>query len=84
MSDPSSPCTGVCTIDEASGLCLGCGRTLDEIVGWGALSEPQRLAAMSELPVRLGAGRGPALDAVVGDPQLTVVRGGPDRWTGAS
>ncbi len=68
MSHASSPCTGVCTIDEASALCLGCGRTLDEILGWGALSEPQRLAAISELRVRRGIDRGPALDAVVGDP----------------
>ena len=30
-----SPCVGVCAIDEASGHCAGCARTIDEIVAWG-------------------------------------------------
>ena len=68
MSHASSPCIGLCTIDGPSALCLGCGRTLDEIVGWGALSEPQRLAVMAELRTRLGVDGEPALDAAVGDP----------------
>lgn len=29
-----SPCIGVCTIDEATGFCQGCFRTLEEIQGW--------------------------------------------------
>ena len=58
MSHASSPCTGVCTIDAASAFCLGCGRTIDEILAWGAWSEPQRLAVMADLPIRLAeAGR---------------------------
>ena len=63
MSNASSPCIGVCTIDEPSALCLGCGRSIGEIVGWAGLSEPQRLAVMAELPGRLGIERRPALDA---------------------
>lgn len=68
MSTASSPCTGICTIDEASALCLGCGRTIDEIVGWGGLSEPQRIAVMAELAARLGTDRDGALDAGIGGP----------------
>ncbi len=34
-----SPCSSVCKMAEASGLCEGCLRTLDEIAGWGALDE---------------------------------------------
>ena len=30
-----SPCVGVCAIDETSGHCAGCARTIDEIVAWG-------------------------------------------------
>ena len=30
-----SPCVSACHIDQASGLCCGCLRTLDEIVRWG-------------------------------------------------
>jgi uncharacterized protein len=46
-----SPCVGVCVIDELSGLCEGCLRTLPEIAGWGASSAAQRrqiLAAIAE------------------------------------
>jgi predicted Fe-S protein YdhL (DUF1289 family) len=58
----SSPCTNVCTIDPRSGLCLGCGRTLDEIAQWGSLGETERRRIMAELPqrreTRALAGRG--------------------------
>ena len=50
---PSSPCTKLCVLDAAKGLCEGCGRTREEIGMWGSLSEPQRLALMAVLPERL-------------------------------
>ena len=50
---PSSPCTKVCVLDAATGLCEGCGRTRDEIGLWGSMSEPQRRAIMAGLPARL-------------------------------
>ncbi|MGP1716212.1 MAG: DUF1289 domain-containing protein [Methylophilus sp.] len=37
MSDETtipSPCIGVCSMDESSGFCEGCFRTLDEIRQW--------------------------------------------------
>jgi len=34
---PRSPCTGVCTLDDDR-ICIGCGRTIDEIVAWSRLS----------------------------------------------
>ena len=52
-----TPCTKVCTIDPASGLCLGCRRTRDEIATWASLGRARRLAIMAELAVR-GPGRG--------------------------
>src|SRR3954447_12689951 len=48
-----SPCIKVCTIDRASGLCIGCGRTLDEIARWSALDELNRQTIMQLLPGRL-------------------------------
>ncbi|GJE61737.1 DUF1289 domain-containing protein [Methylobacterium trifolii] len=54
---PSSPCTKVCVIDAASGLCLGCGRTRHEIGAWGGLTEPQRRTIMAGLEGRLRAAR---------------------------
>jgi predicted Fe-S protein YdhL (DUF1289 family) len=51
----ASPCTKVCTIDPRSGLCHGCGRTLDEIARWASLSDGERDRIMAELPARSGA-----------------------------
>jgi len=48
----ASPCTSVCTIDQASGLCAGCFRTLDEIAGWIRLSDEEKRAVLSALPAR--------------------------------
>lgn len=47
----SSPCTNICVMD--AGLCIGCGRTLNEVATWGGLSEQQRRAIMDTLPARL-------------------------------
>ncbi|HLY04585.1 MAG TPA: DUF1289 domain-containing protein [Rhizomicrobium sp.] len=47
-----SPCIKVCTMDPATGLCAGCGRTLDEIARWGGMSNAEREAIMRELPAR--------------------------------
>ncbi len=52
----ASPCTKVCTIDPHSGLCMGCGRTLDEIARWMSLGEPERARIIADLPRRLAAG----------------------------
>jgi uncharacterized protein len=48
----STPCTKVCVIDHATGLCRGCLRSLDEIAGWSRMDEPERLAIMARLPDR--------------------------------
>lgn len=53
LQKPSSPCTKVCVLDAATGLCEGCGRTRDEIALWGSLAEAQRRAIMAVLPERL-------------------------------
>jgi predicted Fe-S protein YdhL (DUF1289 family) len=47
-----SPCTGVCTIDPATGLCLGCARTGPEIFGWRDASPADRRAVLARLPAR--------------------------------
>jgi predicted Fe-S protein YdhL (DUF1289 family) len=38
----ASPCVRNCCLDEQD-VCLGCGRTLDEIVLWGDADDAQRL-----------------------------------------
>jgi predicted Fe-S protein YdhL (DUF1289 family) len=51
----SSPCNRVCVMHPASRICVGCGRSLDEIARWATLSEAERLAIMARLPARLAA-----------------------------
>ncbi|MBS1189941.1 MAG: hypothetical protein H6R10_1733 [Rhodocyclaceae bacterium] len=47
-----SPCINVCKMDEKSGLCLGCFRTLDEIAGWSAASDAVRLDILARIAKR--------------------------------
>lgn len=49
-----SPCVNICRIDEVSGLCTGCARTLDEIARWTRESADWRAAVMAALPARQG------------------------------
>ncbi|MGH8188620.1 MAG: DUF1289 domain-containing protein, partial [Steroidobacteraceae bacterium] len=39
-----SPCIKVCVLDAES-ICIGCGRTIDEIAGWSRMSPAEQLAA---------------------------------------
>jgi predicted Fe-S protein YdhL (DUF1289 family) len=48
----ATPCIQVCMVDGASGLCLGCFRTLPEIAGWSRFTDAERSALMIELPTR--------------------------------
>jgi uncharacterized protein len=48
----SSPCISVCVMDEASGLCTGCFRTLDEIAAWSVLDEMAKREVLAALPGR--------------------------------
>jgi uncharacterized protein len=48
-----SPCVKICSLDPASDLCLGCGRTLDEITRWYGMSSDERQRVMAELPARI-------------------------------
>jgi len=54
----ASPCTSVCTIEPASGLCAGCLRTLDEIALWSTLSDDEK----REVWQRIAARRVSAID----------------------
>ncbi|MDF2384622.1 DUF1289 domain-containing protein [Nostoc ellipsosporum NOK] len=48
-----SPCVSICVMDAATGWCIGCGRTLAEIAGWGETDQADRDAVMAELPARM-------------------------------
>ena len=51
-----TPCIDVCEMDGASGLCLGCGRNIDEIARWAGMSTEERRAIMAVLPARKAQG----------------------------
>ncbi len=48
-----SPCILVCSIDDTTGYCFGCGRTREEIGAWTSLTDEGRRAIMTELGARL-------------------------------
>ncbi len=50
-----TPCIKVCTLNSRARLCLGCGRTVDEIAGWTSMSADERDRIIIELPARLAA-----------------------------
>ncbi|MFZ5749285.1 MAG: DUF1289 domain-containing protein [Pseudomonadota bacterium] len=48
-----TPCVRICRIDHATGWCVGCGRTGDEIARWTATDDADRDAVMAALPARM-------------------------------
>ncbi len=50
-----SPCIGVCKIDEATGYCEGCWRTLQEIAGWLSYDDAERARTVTILAARRAA-----------------------------
>lgn len=41
-SSVSSPCIGICRMDEMAGVCAGCYRTRDEIAAWPKMRDEQK------------------------------------------
>ncbi len=48
-----SPCVNVCEIDPATGWCVGCARTGDEIAAWTTVGDAGRQAVLDRLPARM-------------------------------
>ena len=48
MAPVDSPCIKVCVLDDQQ-VCIGCKRTLDEIVAWGSLSDDARMNVLERL-----------------------------------
>jgi predicted Fe-S protein YdhL (DUF1289 family) len=49
----ASPCVGICKLDDATGWCLGCGRSGTEIADWRESPADWRSAIWLEIPERL-------------------------------
>jgi uncharacterized protein len=50
--DTPSPCINICRMHEASGLCEGCLRTIDEIAAWSTLDNEAKRAVWAAIEVR--------------------------------
>ena len=48
----ASPCINVCQMDDATGWCVGCLRSLDEIGNWSRLDDASKRAVCAQLPQR--------------------------------
>jgi predicted Fe-S protein YdhL (DUF1289 family) len=51
--DVPSPCINFCRLDRSGVLCLGCFRSLDEIVNWSSYTPAQKQAVLDALPARM-------------------------------
>jgi predicted Fe-S protein YdhL (DUF1289 family) len=50
--DYESPCVHTCVVDQVSGFCRGCGRTLHEISYWTRYTPEERQRILELLPAR--------------------------------
>jgi predicted Fe-S protein YdhL (DUF1289 family) len=51
-----SPCITVCQVDDATGCCIGCYRSIDEIREWPILSADEVHAVLARIAERGAAG----------------------------
>lgn len=47
-----SPCTSVCKMNNNSKLCMGCWRTIDEIVAWRSDSDEMKKKVLTLIALR--------------------------------
>jgi predicted Fe-S protein YdhL (DUF1289 family) len=52
VDDVTSPCINVCRMNDATGLCEGCLRTLDEIACWSGYTREEKLAVRARAEAR--------------------------------
>jgi len=52
MDAPLSPCNKICWIDQQTGWCEGCHRTVEEIMAWPRASDAEKHAILKRLPAR--------------------------------
>lgn len=68
LPPPPSPCINVCRMDDATGWCDGCLRSIDEIAGWSSFDDDTKRAiwqAIDERHEQLMARRANAATRVV-------------------
>ncbi|MDC8757767.1 DUF1289 domain-containing protein [Janthinobacterium fluminis] len=51
-ASPPSPCISLCKMDQDTGLCQGCLRTIDEIIQWGRADDDFKRAVWADIKRR--------------------------------
>ena len=48
---PQCPCIGICTIEDngVEDVCIGCGRTMDEITNYPIINTPENIAKRNKI-----------------------------------
>jgi predicted Fe-S protein YdhL (DUF1289 family) len=49
----NSPCINICKLD-ISRICIGCGRTIDEIAAWTAMNDREKIAVLNRVKINKG------------------------------
>jgi predicted Fe-S protein YdhL (DUF1289 family) len=48
LPDIPSPCQNICILDPAM-VCIGCGRTADEVASWSIMTREEKQAVIDRL-----------------------------------
>jgi|GEM_PF-309879 len=59
-----SPCVGICEMNDETGLCRGCYRTLEEIGSWRVMSGEDKMSLLQTLKQRRVADGGAVRERV--------------------
>lgn len=57
----ASPCIGLCQLDEQD-ICIGCYRSVTEIIEWASLNPEQKLQVLANTEIRQQQRLGPSSD----------------------
>lgn len=52
MGNITSPCINICKLDK-NNICIGCGRTIEEISNWLKLSNKEKQEVISRLDSKI-------------------------------
>jgi hypothetical protein len=52
VDDVPSPCINVCRMNDVTGHCEGCFRTIGEIACWSGATREEKLAVLAKLEAR--------------------------------
>jgi len=53
-----SPCISVCQVDNATGCCIGCLRSIDEIRDWPIMTAEEKTATLARIAARRALRKG--------------------------